>query len=71
MNLYCAFCDAPHDVDLGPDDGTCMICGGPLIQDEKEREEVAASFAKAIVGAVEDGMLKAGFATDKVGRGEN
>ncbi len=41
--LYCASCDAPHDIDLAPDTGECIICGGPLIEDESERGLVGPS----------------------------
>jgi hypothetical protein len=65
MDLCCADCDAPHDLDLGPDDGTCLICGGPLIEDESERETVGMSFKKAMVEAVAKGLEKAGPAPEK------
>lgn len=68
MSLACKDCDAPHDLDMGPDDGTCMICGGDLIEDEKERELVGAGgFKKNLVEAVATGLEKAG----KVDNGKN
>lgn len=71
--LYCASCDAPHDVDLAPDTGECVICGGPLIEDEAERTVVTArkGFTDAVVGAVNDGMAKVALARGKAPRGEN
>lgn len=71
MALACADCDAPHDFDLGPDDGTCVICGGPLVEDKTERDEVVGGAGKAIVTAVNDGLIKAAVAAGKVLRGEN
>jgi hypothetical protein len=41
--LACKECNAPHDLDMGPDEGVCMICGGDLIEDESERELVGGS----------------------------
>lgn len=55
--LYCAACDAPHDVDLGPDEGTCLICGGPLIEDETERAVVGPeAFGRRLTTVVADGL---------------
>lgn len=68
-NLACAVCDAPHDLDMGPDDGTCMICGGDLIEDESERGLVGRSaFTKTMTEVVAEGMAKAAAAR---GSGEN
>jgi hypothetical protein len=74
VSLACADCDAPHDLDLGPDDGTCIVCGGTLIQDEKERGEVGLRgkvLAQAIVEAVNDGIAKMALARGKAPQGEN
>lgn len=69
--LACSICDAPHDFDLSPDDGTCIICGGALVEDPKEREEVTSSLQRAVVGAVTDGLAAASIARGKATRGEN
>lgn len=72
MALACKDCDAPHDLDLGPDDGTCIVCGGALIEDEAERELVGGTgFNKAVVEAVADGLTAAAVARGKADRGEN
>ena len=49
MNLYCATCDVPHDLDLGPDEGVCLVCGGPLVEDPKERELVYGSDTQRVI----------------------
>lgn len=60
MGLYCASCDAPHDVDLGVDEGVCMICGEPLIEDDSERPAVGPSaFGRKLVDAVVAGLAAA------------
>lgn len=59
--LACAECNAPHDFDLGPDDGTCVICGGPLIEDEQERELVGP---KGVVKNLTDTMAQSLAALD-------
>ena len=69
--LFCASCDAPHDLDMAPDEGTCMICGGPLVEDLAEREEVVGGAARALVTAVNDGLAAAAVARGKASRGEN
>jgi hypothetical protein len=45
--LACADCDAVHDVNLAPDTGTCVVCGGPLVEDKRERAEVGAGAYRA------------------------
>lgn len=40
IDLVCRECGAVHDVELAPDTGECIVCGGALIQDETERELV-------------------------------
>jgi hypothetical protein len=71
--LYCAACDAPHDVALEPDLGVCVICGGKLIEDESERAEATsgAKFAQAIVDTVNDGLAKVALVRGKAPRGVN
>jgi hypothetical protein len=72
MSLYCATCDAPHDVDLAPDTGDCVGCGGPLIEDETERELVGPrAQAQAMVEAVNDGLAAVAIARGKAPRGVN
>lgn len=46
-NLACADCKALHDFDLAPDTGTCIVCGGNLVEDETEREEVGVGALRA------------------------
>lgn len=59
MALACSVCDAPHDFDLTPDDGTCVVCGGALTEDPKERALVCIlpkadkRVAKAILEGVD------------------
>lgn len=70
--LYCASCDAPHDVDLAPDTGECVACGGPLIEDEVERGQVGPqATARAMVEVVNDGLAAAALARGKATRGVN
>jgi hypothetical protein len=70
--LYCASCDAPHDVDLAPDTGECVICGGPLIEDEKERGEVGPdAVASRMVEVVNDALAGAAVARGTTTRGVN
>ena len=72
MPLYCASCDMPHDVDLAPDTGECVGCGGPLIEDETERDEVGPSAqARAMVEVVNDGLAATALARGKATRGVN
>lgn len=32
--MFCAVCNTPHDYDLGPEEGICLVkgCNGPLIE---------------------------------------
>lgn len=70
--LYCANCKAPHDIDLAPDTGECVICGGPLIEDETERGEVGPDVvASRMVEAVNDGLMAAVVARGAAPRGAN
>jgi hypothetical protein len=72
MALYCESCDMPHDVELAPDTGECVGCGGPLIEDETERGEVGPrAQARAMVDVVNDGLMAAAIARGKVTRGVN
>lgn len=71
MALACADCDVPHDLDMAPDEGTCLVCGGPLVEDKKERAEVTGGLQKALVTAVNDGLAAAAVARGKVDRGTN
>lgn len=72
MSLACSDCDAPHDFDLGPDDGTCIICGGNLVEDQKERELVGGkALVNAVVGAVNDGLIAANLIRGKAPHGTN
>jgi hypothetical protein len=71
MNLFCASCNAPHDLDMAPDEGTCLICGGPLVEDLSEREAVQGGLGKAVVTAVNDGLAAVAVARGKVNRGQN
>lgn len=72
-NLACAACGALHDFDLGPDDGTCIVCGGKLIEDEIEREEVEGNkgFNKGVVDAVTGGLAAVAHIRGKAPKGEN
>lgn len=45
--LVCSDCDAVHDVDLAPDEGACVVCGGALIEDASERGEVGPGAFRA------------------------
>lgn len=36
MALFCIGCGAIHDFDLALDDGTCIVCGDDLVEDENE-----------------------------------
>ncbi len=59
MPLACSTCDAPHDFDLGPDDGTCVICGGDLIEDVKERKLVGdQGLQRAMVDTVSEALSR-------------
>lgn len=69
--LYCAICDAPHDLDMAPDEGTCLICGGSLVEDPNERELVTGGLQRAVVTAVNDGLAAVAVARGKAERGEN
>jgi hypothetical protein len=72
VSLYCSACDAPHDVDLAPDTGECVICGGPLIEDEAERGEVGPSaVARRLVTTVNDGLAAAALNRGKAPKGQN
>jgi hypothetical protein len=72
MALYCSSCDMPHDIDLSPDTGECIACGGPLIEDETERGQVGPSVQAAkLVTAVNDGLLGIAIASGKASRGVN
>jgi len=67
-NLACANCKALHDFDLAPDTGECIVCGGPLVEDETEREEVGIGAFRAglkeVVETVKDTNKKFGVTTD-------
>lgn len=71
MSLFCKSCKAPHDLDMGPDDGTCMICGDKLVEDEGEADAVENGAARATVEAVNDGMVKMYAARKRAPHGEN
>lgn len=73
MSLYCAGCNAPHDVDLAPDTGECVLCGARLIEDEQERAEVTSGrgFTQAMVEAANDGLLRVAVARGKAAKGQN
>jgi hypothetical protein len=71
-DLACLACGAVHDFDLGPDDGTCIVCGGKLAEDESERELVQGKgLAEAVVDSVNDGIAKMALARGKAPRGTN
>lgn len=75
-DLACADCKALHDFDLAPDTGLCIICGGNLVEDETEREEVGAGAFKAglkeVVQTVNESLATAGMTTAhlSLGRGK-
>ena len=69
MILSCATCDAPHDVDLAPDEGVCIICGGPLVEDESERALVGPeAFGRRLVTTVSDGLAAAALTRRRLSR---
>lgn len=70
MDLFCKACNAPHDFDEGPDEGICLICGGPLVEDPEERG-IAATISEKMVTAVNDGLAAVAVARGKASRGEN
>jgi len=70
MDLYCKSCNAPHDFDEGPDEGICLICGGPLVEDPEERG-IAVTISETMVQTVTDGLAAANIARGKASRGEN
>ena len=61
MNLYCKDCNCPHDLDMAPDEGTCLICGSDLIEDPIERELVGGrAFTRGIVEVVGNALETCG-----------
>lgn len=72
MALYCERCDMSHDVELAPDTGECVGCGGPLIEDESERGEVGPQAqARAMVEIVNDGLAAVAIVRGKTSPGRN
>jgi hypothetical protein len=71
MALACADCGVVHDFDMGPDDGECLVCKGPLVENKSEREKVVGGLERAIVGAVADGLTATALIRGKAGRGQN
>ena len=61
-DLACADCGALHDFDLAPDTGTCIVCGGPLVEDAAERELVGGH---AFRNALEEAAARANEALAK------
>jgi hypothetical protein len=71
-DLACLECGAVHDVDLAPDTGECIVCGGRLAHDETEREAVyGRGMTEAIVESVNDGIAKMAVARGVAPRGKN
>ncbi|MBV8068268.1 MAG: hypothetical protein JO270_00085, partial [Acidobacteriaceae bacterium] len=42
MALTCTDCGIEHDLDEAPDIGTCVACGGDLVEDDQPRVDRAA-----------------------------
>lgn len=45
---FCSNCDKQHDFDAGPDVGSCLFCGGFLIESASEAINIAQNFSQLI-----------------------
>ncbi len=70
MSLHCSDCKTDIDLDEVPDTGECPRCGGPTVEDEGERTALTQGLARAIVGAVSDGIAAASIAKQRIGKGQ-
>ncbi len=37
--LRCDECGQEHDLDVAPDEGACLGCGGPLVEDDEDASD--------------------------------
>ena len=48
MSLYCIACRTDHDYDLMLDDGTCIVCGDQLVEDDEELPSVETQMQEVL-----------------------
>ena len=63
--LACLDCNALHDFDLGPDDGTCVVCGGKLAEDETERDRYMTATESLQYGIIDEILTTQGLPKGK------
>ena len=46
--LYCYKCNKEHDQDTAPDEGKCLHCNGPLVENKSEINAVRERVSDAL-----------------------
>lgn len=63
----CSSCHMPHDLDLAPDTGSCVSCGGTLVDGGESPVETRARVAELAGDVVRSLARKARVRAEEVG----